>query len=289
MRSLGQWDGLEPNAANRWLDNFSTGPLKYFAARILRGLVYYSERDIGTLLKEGLVHQVLGRLVREEYQLKTEFSCYPSRLTYELKRHTERTLLVPLVMSDNPAESGPGITRIAERLLGFSRDNICYPDQLIDRNFSEIDDVVIIDDNLGSGQHFRKFWDDFANRDGVAISRFLTHAAKRVHHLVLVAVEPAFRSLVADYSDVRFAAAQLIPGDYGVFAPNSVYWPDTEEQTEAYNAFQSHLSSFDIPISGFSDMTFAVVLHDTIPDWCLPALWLQRPDWTPLITRKNSK
>src|SRR5688500_5994888 len=67
MRRAGQWDGLLPDAVNLWLENFDTPSLRYFACRILRGLLYYSERDTETLLREGLNHQVLGRLVRMEH------------------------------------------------------------------------------------------------------------------------------------------------------------------------------------------------------------------------------
>lgn len=289
MRRSGQWDGIAADAVPRWLNNFPSDSLRYFASRILRGLVYYSERDIGTLLKEGLLHQVLGQLVRERYQLASGFTCYPSVLSYQLRSHAERTLLVPLTPSDNPAESGPAIARLAEQSLAFPRSNICYPDQLKDRDFSNVDDVVLVDDNLGSGEQFREFWPSYLVDGRVDVGRFLGAAASRIHYLVLIATESALNQLRSNFPEVHFACAQRLPGSYDVFAPGSIYWPDLEEQNEARSELELHLAQFGVSLRGFEGLTYAVVLHNTIPDWCFPAFWRKEEDWFPLLTRRNSK
>jgi hypothetical protein len=240
-------------------------------------------------LKEGLLHQVLGDLVRERYQLPSGFACYPSVLSYQLRSHAERTLLVPLTASDSPAESGPGIARLAEQSLAFPRANICYPHQLKDRDFSVIDDVVFVDDNLGSGKQFRNFWPSYFVDASTEIGRFLGATAARLHYLVLIATESALVQLRSDFPELHFACAQRLPDSYDLFARDSIYWPDSEEQDEAVKTLEDHLARFGVSLRGFEGLTYAVVLHNTIPDWCFPAFWRKEEDWFPLLTRRNSK
>lgn len=288
MRRTHQWDALAPDAVQGWLGNFpQTGATRYFACRVLRGLLYYSGRDVETLFREALFDQVLGRIVRVEHQLPSKFGCISSKLAYELKRALERTALVPLTSSGRPSESSPEITRIAQQRLTVPKDNILYPHHLDEETLKQFDHVVIVDDNLGSGSQFREFWCDYQLPDGSLLSDLLGKHNVSVHSLVLVGAKEALSELRTDYPNVAFSCAQELPANYGVFATSSVYWPDAEEQAEAFATFTTHLESFGIPVLGFNELTYAVIIHKTIPDWTLPALWMSTEDWKPLLHRRN--
>lgn len=282
MRRAGQWDGLLPDAVNLWLENFDTPPLRYFACRILRGLLYYSERDTETLLREGLNHQVLGRLVRMEHQIPSAFSCYPSLLNYHLTSARQRTLLVPLTTDANPSESALQVTRVVRKRLHFPSANICFPNQLVAQDFSKFKHVVVVDDNVGSGAQFREFWEN-CPVDGTTVGRYLSQSGATLHYLVLIGTASAVAQLRTDFPEVDFRCAQNLPDNYGVFAPASVYWPDAEEQAEAQQAVTQLVEGRGVTPVGWNGMTYAAVLHQIIPDWCLPALWQKTVDWTPLI------
>jgi hypothetical protein len=288
MRRTHQWDALAPDAVQGWLGNFpQTGATRYFACRILRGLLYYSERDVETLFREALFDQVLGRIVRAAHQLPSKFGCLPSKLAYELQRVLERTVLVPLTSSGRPSESSPEITRIAQQRLSVSKGNILYPEHLDKEALGKFEHVVIVDDNLGSGAQFREFWSEYKLPDGSLLSDLLAPPGVSVHSLVLVGAADALGELRVNYPSVAFCCAQELPSNYGVFATSSVYWPDADEQTEAFAALTAHLASFGIPVQGWNDLTYAVILHKTIPDWTLPALWMSTEDWKPLLHRKT--
>jgi hypothetical protein len=289
MRRTHQWDALAPDAVPGWLGNFpATGASRYFACRILRGLIYYSERDVETLLREALFDQVLGRIVRAEYQLPSKFGCLPSKLAFELQRALERTVLVPLTASGLPSESSPEITRIAQQRLSVPKANILYPEHLDKESLERFDHVVIVDDNLGSGAQFRGVWSEYKLADGSLLSDLLAPPRVSVHSLVLVGAAKALAELRVSYPMVDFCCAQELPSNYGVFAPSSVYWPDADEQSEAFASLTAHLASVGIPVDGWDALTYAVILHKTIPDWSLPALWMSAEDWKPLLHRKTS-
>jgi hypothetical protein len=279
MSRTRQWDALQPDAVQRWLDNFPTDELRYYACRVLRGLLYYSERDVETLLREALFHKVIGGIVRSE-QRALSFGQFPSTLAYNFRRTVERTLLVPLVVADSPAESSSEVTRIAQQRLDIPGSRICYPHQIPEQDFADIDNVVIVDDNLGSGDQFREFWTTYRGHRSSELARFLASANASVFSLVLVANAPALAALRDEFPEVAFCCAQELPSAWEVFGNSSVYWPDPEEQTEAETALEAHLGKFGIPLKGYGAMSYALILHRTVPDWCLPALWQQAEDWT---------
>jgi hypothetical protein len=119
--------------------------------------------------------------------------------------------------------------------------------------------------------------------DTTTVGRYLAQTGATRHYLVLVGTTSAVEQLRKDFIEVDFRCAQNLPEDYGVFAAQSVYWSDAEEQAEARQAVTQLVESRGVAPLGWNDMTYAVVLHRIIPDWCLPALWQKTEDWTPLI------
>lgn len=289
MIAARQWDYVNHTAVRQWIGNF--GPSKfgtYCAWRILRNLIYYSARDIEALLREGLFHNILGHDIRIKHQIASEFSRYPSHLKYYLERSKEKTLLVPIMSNNNPSESAPEVSRIIVQKLRFPEGNVVFPKDLTDAMLSSYDRIILIDDNIGSGDQFDEFWNEFECSDRYLVSQRLTGCGKPIYCLVVVATEAGIDKLESSYSEIKFLATQKLGTKYQVFSQNSIFWANDAEREKAKDLFSNVLRSFGIPLLGHKDLDYAVILHDTIPDWSLPMLWKSSVEWNLLMESKNS-
>jgi hypothetical protein len=283
-----QWDGLDSTRVERWLGNFDSDLLRYYALRILRRVVYYSEMDGELLLREALLHRVIGAEIRRTHQVASSFGRLPSFLESEFKRTLPKTLLVPLMDSGKPSESSPAITRIAAQRLNVPTESIHFPEKVTKSDLAACDRVVLVDDNVGSGQQFRAFWNTFEVASGERFQDLLKSAQKPLYYVVLVGTSTALTDLRADHPNIRFCATQELTPDYEVFAPDSLFWGDPTECTAAKALIDEHLKSRGIPLLGWASLGYAVVFHRTIPDWSLPMFWQGNENWHPVLERKNS-
>ena len=285
-----QWDGLNQSTVNRWISNFDD-PLRYYAWKILRHLLYYSEVDIELLLREVLFHNIIGHDVPLRTQVSSAFHSYPCELAWQFAQELPKTLLVPLMDSSSPSESGPALTRVAMQKLLYPKTSIVFPDKILCSRLENGDfrRVVIIDDNSGTGDQFRKFWTTTRFMDNSdLLSDVLPQLSIPIYYAVLIMPEATRRDLQAEIPNVTFKAAQVLTAEDEVFAAASRYWENDDELHKARVDMESHLNKFGIPLLGYRDHSFAVTLHHTIPDWSLPMLWRGVNGWNPLIARKNT-
>lgn len=287
MLDTGQWDALDKLTVQNWLRNFPP-EAEYFAWKILRTLIYYSERDLEALLREAIIHRVIGRGVRLEHQIPNDFGRYPSFLRHELLRAVDRTLIVPLLDDDRPSESSLGVTRSALTALGFPTGAFVFPSNLTSVPPSSVDRVIIVDDNAGSGDQFEGFWHNYQLTPTVVPAQYLAQF-REVNYVVLAATATGMKRLRADFPTVRFTAGQTLTAELGIFDNNSICWQSHEEREEALLILEKALAPFQIPVKGYQDLSHTLILHKNIPDWSLPVLWRGvRGEWAPLVTRKNS-
>lgn len=287
MLATRQWDALDRVAVQNWVGNFSTST-EYFAWRILKALIYYSERDLGALLREALIHKVLGRHVRATIQIPSKFSTYPSLLQYELSHATRRTAITPLLAGDHPAQSSFAVVRSALIDLGIPQTAFTSSAELCALTPQDTDRIIIVDDNAGSGDQFDEFWTRYELAPGVTPASHLSQFAE-VHYVVLSATEQGLTRLKVDFPAVTFTAGQVLTPEHSLFDPASTCWHDDAERTEALATLKHVAASRGLALAGYGGLTYAVILHKNIPDWTFPLLWRAIPnEWTPLMTRKNS-
>jgi hypothetical protein len=288
MLHIRQWDGINKTDVLGWISNFDTS-LRYFAWKLLYRLIYYSERDIELLLREVLFHKTLSREVRETYQIPSGFGRYPSFLNFQLKRMFDKTLIVPVLDSSKPHESGPAVTRIAVQRLGIPDASVLFPGDIQDHHLTSHERIIFIDDNVGSGDQFKDFWTDypFSNQKQL-LSEAVESSQLKVYSLSLVAVKQSLVKLQGMFPKVTFRAAQELSAEYEIFSPESIVWSNDAERLEAQAAINTLLNERGVPTYGHANLSFGVIMHQTIPDWSHPMLWRERPDWKPLLRRKNS-
>jgi hypothetical protein len=279
-----QWDGLTHSAVNNWIANFPT-QLQYIAWRLLSHLIYYSANDLRALLREVLIHHILGAQGRAD-QLAARFALYPSRLRHDTEIAKHRTLITVLLAADQPGESGPGIARMAGE-LGLTQQAL--PDAIHEVAIrGRYDRLVILDDNVGSGDQFEDFWTTYQLASKQLLSDWAASSGLHVVYISLVGTLTAISRLRQRFPSVTFATGQMLTDEYTISATTSGIWADADERSYAIAELTTLAQQHGLSLAGYRELDFVVILSRTIPDWTSPLLWKRRADWTPLLTRKNS-
>lgn len=283
-----QWDGLTKQEVDCWLENFS-GSLQeqYYSIRLLNQLLYYSERDMEILLIEGVFHRVLGRQVLFKHQLQNNFKTCQQELEFEFSRCLEKTIFVPLLDSGAPHESGNQISRILVNRLGINPCNVMFA-QNISSSHASCESLIIVDDCIGSGDQCREFWANATVQDGTPLRLWCSFNQVEPIYVALVGYSKSLYDLSKELKDLSICCIETLQDEYRVFWENSIYWEDDTERKESMEYFSTLTESHGIPLLGYNQLDFALIMHQNIPDWSLPLFWKGTPDWSILMRRKNS-
>ncbi|MFZ2404177.1 MAG: hypothetical protein WAW41_03500, partial [Methylobacter sp.] len=148
---MGQWNSVSLSSLRGWLDNFPDEEGKYYAVRFLKHSLFYSEFDIKSMLRYSLNYFIQHKDARHT-MLSSSFTVIPSLMNKTILEQTRDTLFVPLLEDIRPAESGNMISRILSRELGIPDENCVFHFNLIGEMIQKKKRIVIIDDNIGSGE-----------------------------------------------------------------------------------------------------------------------------------------
>lgn len=281
-----QWSGINSTDYKRWLNNFSqieNG--KYIAMRILDALLYYSEDDLLKLLDDVML-QVFESDVVLPLQIGRSFSCLSSEIEYEVKQAISKTIVMPCMEDvQDPGASGPEIIRSIRNHFSPHIPTIFHYN-IIDG--MQYDRIIIIDDCVGSGDQCRTFWTEAQIRDGKLLRDWVQEAGIKAFYLALVGYKKAVQDLRVEFPELTILCAEYVDDQHQVFSQSSRCWKNKNEQKWAERTLNATIEEHGIPLLGFSNMSFAVAFHKTIPDWSLPVLYKNKNAWKHLIERKNT-
>ncbi|KXY34997.1 phosphoribosyltransferase-like protein [Bacillus sp. FSL K6-0067] len=285
--SCKQWSGLNKSKINSWIENFPDDEkVMYFVHKLLNQIIYYSESDLKQMLFEGVFHRVLTNAVLKE-QIKDNFIHPQHSLDFKLKQELKKTLFVPLLDAEAPYESGNQVTRILTQQLGVPTNQVVFS-----RNINSLHEhyerLIILDDCIGSGDQFRTFWEESIVNSGESLREWCQMNKVEAHYVVLVGYEDNINGLSVEMNDLQIHCVELLKEENRVFSNKSAYWENENEMNEAKKLFQEIVNEYGIPLLGYRDMDFAIIMHLNIPDWSLPVFWKSAPGWDILIERKNS-
>lgn len=284
-----QWDGVAESDVTNWLANFVDERGKYYAVRILKHLVYYSENDLEKLLRRGIFDLILSREVLRDRLIPSAFSIIYTAAAAEVLRRVERTLFVPLLARPGPDESGLQVARMLTQRLGLPQQNVVFPWNLASLNYRSYDRVIICDDCLGTGRQIQDFW--LQAQEGspdLALRQICAKAGWQSYYLCLVGYANRIQQIATELTSLRLVAAEELTDKNRVFNQGSNFWDTEEERLAASLYFQNLEQSRGVPQYGFQGLDFGVILHRTVPDWTVPMLWHPSPAWKILLPRKDS-
>ena len=281
-----QWSSITKEDYMRWSNNFSQIPDgQYIQARILNSLIYYSEDDMIRLLKDAIASIFENDIVLP-YLLEKSFSCLSSELDYQVSAATKKTIIIPSIEDlHDPGSSGPEIIRdLRNHLMPQFDSAFSYN---ISPNM-EYESIIIVDDCIGSGDQCKAFWEEATIKGGTLLREWCKSKGIKAYYLTLIGYKEAVVDLRKLYPDLTIICAEFIDNRHQLFSDQSRCWKDSVEQSEISNRLQTVLSEYGLSLRGYNNLSFAVALHKTIPDWSIPALYKNKNGWQHLLERKNT-
>lgn len=277
-----QCGGLSIPLLRRWLSNFPDDKGKYFAVRMLKHFLFYSDNDVLRLLQFGFEYFVKEKKARQR-MLKSNFVMMPSILNPLLQEELNDTIFIPLLSDNKPTESGEEIIRLLSKKLQISDSCCMFHWDLTDEVVDRVSRIVIVDDNIGSGDQLETFWkyplDLYCNDFDQMLNKF----SLEIVYLSLVAVSGTIDRLRVQFPKLSVIASEEVDESYSVFSDRSYFWRTLEEKEEAKDYIQTLAEERGVPFLGHKSMDYAVMIGKYIPDWVLPIFWKSAADWQPLI------
>lgn len=296
MLSNQQWSGLTKSDIDRWISNFvELGESeKYYIYKLLSNIIYFSEKDVENILRDGVFNHLFGNIILNN-QIVNKFQLSMRALENIVIGEIRKTCFIPLLDASAPHESGNYISRILvqkgiiyqyQSLFCSSIDN-----DFISRGFNRI---VIVDDCVGSGDQLTEYWTEKAtinieeNNKKMLLKDWSKNNGIEVHYLTLFGYENNIIQLQSSLPELKIHCVKMLGDVHRVFGDNSYVWDDNEEKECALKIINQIAYEKSIDLYGYKGLDFALVMHQTIPDWSLPLFWRETPDWKCLIRRKNS-
>lgn len=278
--SYGIWSGIQQSRLQSWIANFQTPEERYFAALVLDLLVYRSDDQTVSLLR-----QLLSRVIPDHARISGLSAAV--RTSYQSVRSNNvdpGVRVVPVIPPGSPpTKSAPVIARHLKRALRISERWVIYPDQ-VEAVLPSLDAVVFIDDFLGTGDQFSDFLIDTKLATHVDTSCFI--------YGCLAAHRHGIESLRTMFPRLHIAAVERLDNNHALFHSDSGTFPDGVNSPEdAKSFYYSLLSKRGINITGpnrrgYGHFEIAYAFEHSVPDNSLPILWWDGGEsWRPLFDR----
>jgi len=265
-----------------WLSNFDASE-KPYANVLLNSFIYYSEDFTAQLLRNSI----------------QSLSMMASIGVTDFKEASERwenwisNVIICRITGETPNDSDSGYTmvRMARQRARIQERQIFGPeDALALLSTASGVTVVFLDDFIGSGEQFIKFWNRrYSTANGV--TSFAELAASGFGHsfnyLPIVATKYGIDRISSKLTGATIAPCHLLGPEYNVLSAESKIWPDALKSTAAEVI---HRSSIRAGISeqewlGFHDLSLAFAFEHSTPDATLPIFYAKTNGWIPLVNR----
>jgi hypothetical protein len=276
---LGIWD-IKISRFESWLNQFNSKEEEFFAACVLDQLIFRNAQQFEAGLKALFRSNLDGAI-----------NCYSHDvgLFDALKNGTASKLrIVPVIgESDPPTKSGPLVLRRLQKTTKIREKMMCWPWQahqlLADK---DIDKVIFIDDFLGSGEQFEKFFNQWKFNDFCETADF--------YYVTVVAHETGLEHLKSIFPKIRIIFAEALSSKNNFF--DVCVWEKlgqgvvtAEEAKNWYLQFANEkgILSNNVRLLGNSDMALPFGFSHSTPNNSLPVLWFenQKTGWKPLLER----
>ena len=277
------WRDLELSRFRRWIANFKTNEEKYFAACVLDALMYRSQDQTLALIKQ-MLQRTLPDLMRSDppgFPMPSDWRVAlstPGRVADPGVR-----LVTAVTQSDPPTKSAHHVGRLLKRHFRVSEEWIIKAWEIGEHVARGIRTFVFIDDFLGTGDQFEKFYNEEAIH---------SHPNIYAAYVPLVAHISGVSHLNRQLPVVRVRSVEVLTDAHALFSPVSKYFDDgVNGPGSARDFYYSLLQDRGIDLKdphrgGFGGLELAYIFEHAAPDNCLPILWWRHsPQWIPLFDR----
>lgn len=274
----GFWE-IPESRLDSWSRQFVGAEERFFAACLLDQTIFRSRLQFESALRSLFRSNLYGAIFPGDHDL-----C----LANAIQGDTDPMIrLVPVICeSDPPTKSGPLVMRRLQRILRLNSKWMCWPWQIpkaIDEKGVKI--IVFVDDFLGSGHQFDKFF-QYWNFD-----RRINSSIRHIYTPV-VAHQNGIDYLAQVLPSVTVVCVELLELSHGFF--NERTWEHLSKGQVTADDAKSWYLDFAakrkaVPKNmhplGYGELELVFGFGHATPDNSLPILWHSSEEWQPLLER----
>lgn len=274
------WHGVDVSRFRGWYMNFQSDDEKYFAARVLDALIFRSDAQTRSLALH-LFQSSLPVLLQTTPHTDFDTDHWIDRLR---GNEDPGIRLVPVIRAnDPPTKSGPLVCRLLKRHLGLNDRWMIWPSQIERWQLRGIRRFILIDDFLGTGYQFRKFFTELSIPADCDPDLFA--------YLPLVAHERGMNRTRERFPSLRVETAEMLDESHRLFSEGSTTFDDGENSVATARTFYSKLlDKFELKLKptlafGYSKLGLAFAFEHATPNATLPIFWANAGGLRPLFVR----
>ena len=264
--------------SNGWYSQFGTREERFFAATILHRLTLRTKKQFNASI------QALYRGPISHLFFPNDDDLHLLRML--TGRIDPKIRLVPVLRQvDPPTKSGVVVLRKLQRLLRINSKWLAWPWQAEAlMQAGDIHKIIFVDDFLGSGSQFGKFFESWNFKDLLSDQNML--------YAPITAHAQGWQTIQIQYPELLIATSELLDEECHFFAESS--WTEmcrggvsAKEAEVWYLDFAQEHSLVPTGIGplGVGDMGLTYGFEHSTPNNSLPALWYSGADWCPLLDR----
>lgn len=258
-----------------WLKQFEEGPEYTLALLLLRHLIYRTQDQIESSLRQALKRMAM-HFVHEEHR---EQFTWQEIISGKTGLHF--SFGPPAHEGTPPGKSGEVIVRLLKQNFEIPGSKIFYPDGF--SAIAEDERYLLVDDGTYTGEQLSQYLDYFSSWKSTP---------GRAGIVVALAHENALAFLEKNYPHIPVFCGEKMTAQDGLVALSATWiqtgrWPHTEvTPLEVYNQIVATKAKLDTsrPL-GFGSLGLLVAYEHGVPDDSLELLWSKSPSWTPLFDR----
>ena len=270
------WNGIHLQRLDGWLSNFETPVEKYFSARLLDLLIYRSDSQTQALIMQSFT-KILPEASRVLHLGNVDWIDLLSQ------RKDPGVRLVPVIKSDDrPTKSGLLVLRLIKRHLHLNESWMIWPWQ-IEKSISKgIKTFIFIDDFLGTGLQFDKFF-----------KPMITSKHEKVNfiYIPLVGFERGIEKIQNKGNISFLKPAELLNDQHCLFSEKSTLLHDQHNGCKDLTVFyvnfliKKGLDRLGRKAFGYAKLGMAFSFEHATPNATLPIFWINHTGFKSLFDR----
>lgn len=277
---LGFWD-IPMARFEGWFKQFCGPEEEFFSACLLDQLIFRTEPQfesgLRSLFRSNLNYKL--DLTLSDMSLCQAFMSYS-----ELSEH--RLKLVPVICdSDPPTKSGPLVLRRLQRILKIRKRWMCWPWQCADFVNDGCNVIIFVDDFLGSGIQFEKFFKKWKFNEIIS-------SDVKYFYAPVIAHRQGIEYLKEKLPSVCVVTAEVLERSHCFFSEEVWHTLSqgiiTAEEAKAwYLNFveEKNLCPKTVGALGSGELGVTIGFSHSTPNNTLPILWYETANWQPLLER----
>lgn len=274
------WDCIDNDRLEAWMNNFITDEERLLSGLLLESLICRSKKQTKALLYNS-IESVLPNALNENPWKVLDNESYLSCLTS--REVLDKTIkIVPVIRdTDPPTKSGPALARLYKRDIDINEWYIKWPWQVEEYYEKKgLKTVIFIDDVLGTGTQFNKFYEKhYSNMRGQI--KFV--------YIPLLASEKGIGNVKKSFPEIKISAVEVIKENDCFFtrknSPNISEIKDIKDlylKVEKNKIKKRFLEKFSL---GYGELALTVSFSHATPNATLPLYWYESENFKPLVRR----